>query len=496
MSSDEIIILSDDNLNLDISINSNDLYINIDTSEYFNINDFWILILITFISFWTRNFIIQFPDQPVFDEIHFGTFTNNYINSTYFFDIHPPLAKILIFLFSKANQYKGNLNFSLKYFENLDYIGLRQIPALFSSFCPSLIYLSCKCFKYSTISSLTASIMILCENSMITESRFLLTDGILHFFICLTIFSFSIINIFPSYSIYWFLSLIINGIFIGFSISSKLTSLSLIPLCGLFHIINILNETNFKFKFLINLFYRYLLTFLPMILIFYYSYVLHLILLPFNGPGDAFMNYEFKLTLLNKSSNPINWNLRNDSPSLFKRIIHLNLIMHSANMRIKANHPYSSLWYQWPILKGKWILFWVGRFKTISCLLNPFNVFLSSLSILIISIIILFYFILPPNFKKKIFKILFFTFGYYFSLIPFCLINRVLFLYHYIIPLIFAILNLISFIELFFENYQKIKSIILTLIQIIIILSFIYWAPITYGLELKNQMSRKWLNSW
>ena len=36
--------------------------------------------------------------QVVFDEYHFGKFVNGYITGEYFFDIHPPLGKLLLCL--------------------------------------------------------------------------------------------------------------------------------------------------------------------------------------------------------------------------------------------------------------------------------------------------------------------------------------------------------------------------------------------------------------
>ena len=41
--------------------------------------------------------IIEFIFQPIsrFDEVHFGRFTNYILNGTFFFDVHPPFAKLV-----------------------------------------------------------------------------------------------------------------------------------------------------------------------------------------------------------------------------------------------------------------------------------------------------------------------------------------------------------------------------------------------------------------
>ena len=46
--------------------------------------------------------------QVVFDEYHFGKFVNGYITGEYFFDIHPPLGKLLLCLVARMGGYDGS----------------------------------------------------------------------------------------------------------------------------------------------------------------------------------------------------------------------------------------------------------------------------------------------------------------------------------------------------------------------------------------------------
>ena len=60
-----------------------------------NISSWAVAAFLTIIAFILRFYRIGHPDQVVFDEVHFGAFAGQYIRREYYFDVHPPLAKML-----------------------------------------------------------------------------------------------------------------------------------------------------------------------------------------------------------------------------------------------------------------------------------------------------------------------------------------------------------------------------------------------------------------
>ena len=99
-----------------------------------------------------------------------------------------------------------------------------------------------------------------------------------------------------------------------------------------------------------------------------------------------------------------------------------------------ATHSYSSLWFTWPIMLRP-IFYWqnVEQTRFIYLLGNPFIYLFGILSISYISLLILLR-------KIKDNTSAFIVTGFICNFLPFIIIGRVMFLYHYEVALIFAIM--------------------------------------------------------
>lgn len=70
------------------------------------------------------------------DETHFGKMGSWYINRTFFFDVHPPLGKMLIGLAGKLTGYNGTFAFAKpgdKYLDH-NYVGMRIFCVMLGAF--------------------------------------------------------------------------------------------------------------------------------------------------------------------------------------------------------------------------------------------------------------------------------------------------------------------------------------------------------------------------
>ena len=160
--------------------------------------------------------------------------------------------------------------------------------------------------------------------------------------------------------------------------------------------------------------------------------------------------------------------------------------MYQSNQRLTATHPYGSQWYTWPFMVRP-IFYWVSENSRIYLLGNPVIWWSSTVAILLSLMYVT---------RHKIIRIL--LGGYVLNLLPFIGIKRVMFLYHYLTALIFAILILVYLIENI-QPFDKLRArkIFIGLV-IASAVAFVYFAPLTYGLPLspKAYDARVWLPSW
>ena len=160
--------------------------------------------------------------------------------------------------------------------------------------------------------------------------------------------------------------------------------------------------------------------------------------------------------------------------------------MYLGNTRLTATHPYGSKWYSWPFMSRS-IYYWVKDNARIYYLGNPIIWWSSTVSVLVLLISYFF------SKKDRNFTSSFLLSGFVLNLLPFLQIKRVMFLYHYAVALIFTVLMLVY---LFDKENRPTWALVCLLI--LAALSFIFFAPLSYGLNLSPSQYnlRVWFNSW
>ncbi|KAK7980645.1 hypothetical protein PG989_013102 [Apiospora arundinis] len=248
-------------------------------------------IIFTALAFFTRLYKIGLSPIVTWDEAHFGKFGSHYIKRELFFDVHPPLGKILVGLSGVLAGYNGTFEFKSgeTYPEELNYTFMRAFNAFSGEFCRPAVWL--------------VTLMVLCENSYTTISRFILLDSMLLFGTVATVFCWSKFHRQQKYSFdpEWFFWLFMTGLSLGFVCSIKLVGLFVTALVGLYTIEDLWNKfgnTKMPIKTLTaHVGARVIGLIVIPFLVYLFSFALHFAILTRSGPGDAQMSSLFQANL-------------------------------------------------------------------------------------------------------------------------------------------------------------------------------------------------------
>ncbi|KAJ2227186.1 Protein O-mannosyltransferase 2 [Coemansia sp. RSA 485] len=189
--------------------------------------DFAITLLLTLMSLFTRLYKIGRRPNVTWDEAHFGKFGAYYINGTFYHDVHPPLAKMLVALAEVVAGHNGSFRFNSgkKYPEYVDYTLMRAQVALYGVALVPLAYLTCRHLYISRSMSTLAACFVLFDNALCVMSRFILLDEPLLFFTALTLWSatgFQHVNKHGrAFTLRWWKWLLLTGFSLGCVMSSK-----------------------------------------------------------------------------------------------------------------------------------------------------------------------------------------------------------------------------------------------------------------------------------
>ncbi|TFY80319.1 hypothetical protein EWM64_g3692 [Hericium alpestre] len=266
--------------------------------------------LLTALAFALRFYKINHPDQVVFDEVHFGKFASYYLLREYYFDVHPPFAKLLFALAGWFVGFDGHFSFENigdNYTENhVPYVGLRALPAILGSLTVPIVYAIMKESGYSTIIAAFSAAIILFDNAHIAQSRLILLDATLIFFMSLTIYSYIRFRKlrYHEFSLEWWGWLIATGVFMACTWGSKVNGILTVFAIGaavlvdLWDILDIKKPGHTMEHFTRHFLARTAGLIVVPIIVYLSFFWIHFAILTHSGPGDSFMSPAFQETLL------------------------------------------------------------------------------------------------------------------------------------------------------------------------------------------------------
>ncbi|OJJ06420.1 hypothetical protein ASPVEDRAFT_200382 [Aspergillus versicolor CBS 583.65] len=262
-------------------------------------------ILLTALSMFTRMYQIGRSNIVTWDEAHFGKFGSHYLKREFYFDVHPPLGKMLVGLSGLLAGYNGSFEFKSgeTYPEDLNYTFMRLFNAAFGVVCVPLAYLTAQELGFRRATVWLVSLMVLFENSYATISRFILLDSMLLCFTFTTTFCWAKFHRlqFASFSLEWFTWLFLTGVSIGCVCSVKWVGLFCTALVGIYTIEDLWNKFG-DLKMSEATLARHLvarivgLILIPA-LVYIFSFYIHFLILENSGPGDAQMSSLFQANL-------------------------------------------------------------------------------------------------------------------------------------------------------------------------------------------------------
>jgi dolichyl-phosphate-mannose-protein mannosyltransferase len=437
----------------------------------------------------TRFWSLFFPNAVVFDEVYFKAFAAHYLDGKYYFDIHPPLGKLLLAAFShfyglSATSMLGGTA-----------VGLRVLPALAGLLLVPLMWGILRRLGASRPLAFLGALAVMLDNAILTESRFILTDSMLLLFGLGAVYLYLVARTAKTNWHWVWLSL--AAVSAGAAASIKWTGINAIAVIGLFWIWDQLRS---KLSWPRRLAGLAILVILP-ISVYLSSFWLHFQLLPNSGDGDAFMSTTFQSTLKGSPHFDPQAHL-----SFFSKFFQLNAEMYHANETLTATHPYGSRWYTWP-LEQRGIYYWEGqelssgRQGNIYLLGNPI-IWWGVWVALFIGLSYLWVTgrkLRPATIMALVLAVV----AYFINLLPFIGVPRVMFLYHYFFSwfycLIFTVMlwNDLSGIN---DKHQPTRRqwYILGGVAVVMLLGFLYFSPLTYGTPLTQTgiQAHMWLRTW
>jgi len=409
---------------------------------------------------------LNYPNQVVFDEVHMGKFVAAYAGTHQrFFDIHPPHGKLLIAAAARLGGFDGNFGFERigQPYGDVPATALRIVPAIAGILIPPLFATFLAYLGATLPIVLLGGLALALENALLVETRLLLFDGIL---IASTLASLVfLLRANRQRGWRFYLSSALCGASAGLAAGTKFTGLAVLALVGLFIVVKVFKHRSRAYTTLRVKQSAVIVT--CAIGVYLLGWAVHFALLTKPGPADAF-----------HPTTGVFWT----------DFVKVQQTMLTANMNLSKKHPDGSPAWTWPIMKVA-PFYWVGDGATIYLVGNPVIWWGGSLLFFgVVMVLLLGRFTNlrvdpPPKHEVTLWLP---VAGYVMSYVPLLGVTRVLFLYHYLTPLIFSLATVLLWLDQsgwIVSTHPKHQRRSYYVVLGLIVAGFLVTAPLSYGIS-------------
>ncbi len=461
----------------------------------------WLIIILLTAGLATQFMWLSYPREVIFDEVHFGKFVTAYCcTGEYFFDIHPPHAKLLIAGVAYLTGYEGGLSFDniSQPYGDVTPIGVRLVPAVMGVLLPLLVLLLFRQLGASWAASFFGGMVMVFDNALTVQNRLISLDGVLLVAIIGSIYAYLKVEQYidegKMWSRRWAVVCVLAGSLAGLAVGAKFTGLVAIGLICVIIGIRLLKCSRWRKL------WQWLVTVLVIVIsglvVYGAGWALHFVLLSQPGSGDAWGVPQWDEPIVS---------------SFVRETIEIHKTMYYANYDLTASHPDASEWWSWPWMRTT-VFYWqysvasvggVGeRVGTIYFLGNPV-VWWGGGIVFVLSLMHAAYCRVRGLAVKGVFgkNGWFLIVGYIIAFVPLMRVPRALFLYHYLTPLIFSIMVGILWLDSYWwfrsgSVWRQPKRFFISLGLLVVF--FVIISPLTYGFLLPPETHKWlfWLSTW
>jgi len=484
------------------------------TSQAYLSRDLVVLGILLVLAVITRYHDLENPKEIVFDEYYFGDFANSYCNGIYVFDIHPPLAKLTHYLAGTALGHKCTKNFHdneelVKYTDLDEYIHYREVSALFGTLAVPLAYLIGRRFGLSMESSIVLGALVLCDPLLLSETRLVLTDSQLFFYIILSIYCAQ--RLWDTQSRSWGRNFwtVATAVAAGCAFGVKFTALATLAWIAFATYVSV-----FTAQSPVSLF-RCAVAAVIAAVVFIIPFWFHIELGKKSGELDWNIDHAHQRLLIGNE----NYDSNAVAPSFPEHLVYLIRRMLEQNAASLGEHPYASYWYEWIVGGGALLSYsehkeeedWHGHVFITSSVYICYSILVAIGAFVPVALTLLRSRSQVPLSGREVHFIklgFLFLLGWVANLLPYALVERTTYSYHHLPAQFFGMLTICLvfdyfpylFLSLFYKGKQldsllhKLRSIVAILFMCGLFYHFWYYSCFSYGYGLSSVefAKRKW----